>query len=118
MIPLIVYKPFNLIQDEVFEFEKEEVGEGGRQGTKTFYIWVFFTKFLGYISDVFSVLAWTCSKETNEGEKTSEAEYGKCRTKVRGVTAFRGLRDNDLDLQVGDEVTVFFKVSRTFIATI
>ena len=38
MIPLIVYKPFNLIQDEVFEFEKEEVGEGGRQGTKTFYI--------------------------------------------------------------------------------
>ena len=37
---------------------------------------------------------------------------------VRVVTAFRGLRDNDLDLQVGDEVTVFFKVSRTFIATI
>lgn len=28
MIPLIVYKPFNLIQDEVFEFEKDEVGEG------------------------------------------------------------------------------------------
>ena len=28
MIPLIGYKPFNLIQDEVFEFEKEEVGEG------------------------------------------------------------------------------------------
>lgn len=28
MIRLIVYKPFNLIQDEVFEFEKDEVGEG------------------------------------------------------------------------------------------
>lgn len=28
MIPLIVYKPFNLIQEEVFEFEKDEVGEG------------------------------------------------------------------------------------------
>ena len=35
--------------------------------------------------------------------------------KVRVVTAFRGLRDNDLDLQVGDEVTVFLKVSRTLI---
>ena len=28
MIPHIVYKPFNSIQDEVFEFEKDEVGEG------------------------------------------------------------------------------------------
>ena len=38
--------------------------------------------------------------------------------KVRVVTVFRGLRDNDLDLQVGDEVTVFLKVSRTFITMI
>lgn len=30
--------------------------------------------------------------------------------KVRVVTAFRGNKDNDLELQVGDEVTVLLKV--------
>ena len=27
-VVVVVYKPFNLIQDEVFEFDKDEVGEG------------------------------------------------------------------------------------------
>ena len=39
MIPLIVYKPFNLIQDEVFEFEKDEVGEG--KGDKVRRLFIF-----------------------------------------------------------------------------
>ena len=58
MIPLIVYKPFNLIQDEVFEFEKEEVGEG--KGDKVRRLSIFecsLQNFLCYISNVFSVLA-------------------------------------------------------------
>lgn len=38
MIPLIVYKPFNLIQDEVFEFEKDEVGEGKGDKVQSLFI--------------------------------------------------------------------------------
>ena len=38
MIPLIVYKPFNLIQDKVFEFEKDEVGEGKGDKVQSLFI--------------------------------------------------------------------------------
>ena len=41
-------------------------------------------------------------------EKLNSAEY-----KVRVVTAFRASKDNDLDLTVGDEVTVLLKVYET-----
>ena len=48
-------------------------------------------------------------------KKQARKSMANAEQKVRVVTAFRGLRDNDLDLQVGDEVTVFLKVSRTLI---
>ena len=58
MIPHIVYKPFNSIQDEVFEFEKDEIGEG--KGDKVQSLFIFecsLKRFLCCISNVFSVLA-------------------------------------------------------------
>ena len=51
-------------------------------------------------------------------KKQARKSMANAEQKVRVVTTFRGLRDNDLDLQVGDEVTVFLKVSRTFMTTI
>lgn len=48
-------------------------------------------------------------------KKQARKSMANAEQKVRVVTTFRGLRDNDLDLQVGDEVTVFLKVSRTLI---
>jgi len=51
-------------------------------------------------------------------KKRARQSMANAEQKVRVVTAFRGLRDNDLDLQVGDEVTVFLKVNITFITTI
>lgn len=48
-------------------------------------------------------------------KKQARKSMANAEQKVRVVTTFRGLRDNDLDLQVGDEVTVFLKVGRTLI---
>jgi len=57
MIPLIVYKPFNLIQDEVFEFEKDEIGEGKGDKVQSLFIFECSLQSCCCISNVFSVLA-------------------------------------------------------------
>ena len=44
-------------------------------------------------------------------KKRAKQRISKAEQKVRVVTAFRGLQDNDLDLQVGDEVTILVKVT-------
>lgn len=38
MIPLIFYKPYNSIQDEGFEFEKDEIGEGKGDKVRSLFI--------------------------------------------------------------------------------
>lgn len=57
MIPLIVYKPFNLIQDEVFEFERDEIGEGKGDKVRSLFIFECSLQSCCCISIVFSVLA-------------------------------------------------------------
>lgn len=43
-------------------------------------------------------------------KKRAKQKMAKAEHKVRVATAFRGNRETDLDLQVGDEVTVLVKV--------
>ena len=44
-------------------------------------------------------------------KKRAKQKMGTAEQKVRVVTAFRGNKVNDLELQVGDEVVVLAKVS-------
>ena len=43
-------------------------------------------------------------------KKRAKQKMANAEQKVRVVTAFRGNKDSDLELQVGDEVTVLLKV--------
>lgn len=49
-------------------------------------------------------------KKRMKEKKKAKQNMSTAGHKVRVVAAFRGLKVNDLDLQVGDEVTVLLKV--------
>ena len=49
-------------------------------------------------------------KRRMKEKKRAKQKMTNAEQKVRVVTAFRGTKDNDLELQVGDEVTVLLKV--------
>lgn len=49
-------------------------------------------------------------KKRMKEKKRAKQKMATAEHKVRVVTAFRGIKDNDLELQVGDEVTVLRKV--------
>ena len=53
-------------------------------------------------------------KRRMKEKKRAKQKMTNAEQKVRVVTAFRGNKDNDLELQVGDEVTVLLKVRASY----